>query len=136
MKKLYLNLIIRDFDTDSFNARKQFVEDLVKEFNQKYPSNTVELDLRDQYYNMGLQIQDKMHIVELAKQALIEVGIEPRIVPIRGGTDGSKLSFMGLPTPNIFTGGHNFHGKFEYIPVPSMEKAVNVIVKIAELAAK
>ena len=85
---------------------------------------------------MGLQIQDKMYIVELAKQALIEVGIEPRIVPIRGGTDGSKLSFMGLPTPNLFTGGHNFHGKFEYIPVPSMEKAVNVIIKIAELAAK
>ena len=135
-EEAYLNLIIRDFDTDSFNARKQFVEDLVKEFNQKYPSNTIELDLRDQYYNMGLQIQDKMHIVELAKQALIEVGIEPRIVPIRGGTDGSKLSFMGLPTPNLFTGGHNFHGKFEYIPVPSMEKAVNVIVKIAELAAK
>ena len=135
-EEAYLNLIIRDFDTDSFNARKEFVEDLVKEFNQKYPSNTVELDLRDQYYNMGLQIQDKMHIVELAKQALIEVGIEPRIVPIRGGTDGSKLSFMGLPTPNIFTGGHNFHGKFEYIPVPSMENAVNVIIKIAELAAK
>ena len=135
-EEAYLNLIIRDFDTDSFNARKEFVEDLVKEFNQKYPSNTVELDLRDQYYNMGLQIQDKMYIVELAKQALIEAGIEPRIVPIRGGTDGSKLSFMGLPTPNIFTGGHNFHGKFEYIPVPSMEKAVNVIIKIAELAAK
>lgn len=135
-EEAYLNLIIRDFDTDSFNSRKQFVENLVKEFNQKYPSNTVELDMRDQYYNMRLKIEDKMHIVELAKQALIEVGIEPLIVPVRGGTDGSKLSFMGLPTPNLFTGGHNFHGKFEYIPVPSMEKAVSVIVKIAQLAAK
>ena len=85
---------------------------------------------------MRLQIEDKMHIVDLAKEALTEVGIEPLIVPVRGGTDGSKLSFMGLPTPNLFTGGHNFHGKFEYIPVPSMEKAVKVIVKIAELAAK
>ena len=92
--------------------------------------------MRDQYYNMRLQIEDKMHIVELAKQAFVEVGVEPLIIPVRGGTDGSKLSFMGLPTPNLFTGGHNFHGKFEYIPVPSMEKAVSIIVKIAELAAK
>lgn len=135
-EEAYLNLIIRDFDTERFNSHKQFVEDLVKEFNQKYPSNTVELDMRDQYYNMRLQIEDKMHIVELAKQAFVEVGVEPLIIPVRGGTDGSKLSFMGLPTPNLFTGGHNFHGKFEYIPVPSMEKAVSVIVKIAELAAK
>ena len=129
-----LNFIIRDFDTERFQMRKHFVEDLVKEFNQKYPSHTVELEMKDQYYNMRLQIEDKIHIVELAKKALIEVGVEPLIVPVRGGTDGSKLSFMGLPTPNLFTGGHNFHGKFEYIPVPSMEKAVNVIVKIAELA--
>lgn len=129
-----LKFIIRDFDTERFQMRKHFVEDLVKEFNQKYPSHTVELEMKDQYYNMRLQIEDKMHIVELAKKALIEVGIEPLIVPVRGGTDGSKLSFMGLPTPNLFTGGHNFHGKFEYIPVPSMEKAVDVIVKIAELA--
>lgn len=135
-EEAYLNLIIRDFDTERFESRKQFVEDLVKEFNQKYPSNTVELDLRDQYYNMRLQIEDKMHIIDLAKEALTEVGVEPLIVPVRGGTDGSKLSFMGLPTPNLFTGGHNFHGKFEYIPVPSMEKAVEAIVKIAELAAK
>ena len=115
--------------------RKQFVEEIVKEFNQKYPSHTVELDMRDQYYNMKLKIEDKMNIVDLAKKALLEVGVEPRIVPVRGGTDGSKLSFMGLPTPNLFTGGHNFHGKFEYIPVPSMEKSVATIVKIAELAA-
>ncbi len=131
-----LSLIIRDFDTEHFNARKQFVENLVQEFNQKYPMGTIELDIHDQYYNMRRQLEDKMHIVELAKQAMIELDIEPLISPIRGGTDGSKLSFMGLPTPNIFAGGHNFHGKFEYIPVPSMEKAVQVIVKIAELAAK
>lgn len=130
-----LQYIIRDFDTNQFKARKQFVEQIVYDFNQKYPSHTVELEMKDQYYNMRLQIEDKMHIVELAKKALLEVGVEPLIVPVRGGTDGSKLSFMGLPTPNLFTGGHNFHGKFEYIPVPSMEKAVQVIVKIAELAA-
>lgn len=130
-----LQFIIRDFDTERFQMRKQFVEEIVKEFNQKYPSHTVELDMRDQYYNMKLKIEDKMHIVDLAKKALLEVGVEPHIVPVRGGTDGSKLSFMGLPTPNLFTGGHNFHGKFEYIPVPSMEKAVATIVKIAELAA-
>lgn len=129
-----LKFIIRDFDTERFKMRKHFIEDLVKEFNQKYPSHTVELEMKDQYYNMRLQIEDKIHIVELAKKALIDVGVEPLIIPVRGGTDGSKLSFMGLPTPNLFTGGHNFHGKFEYIPVPSMEKAVNVIVKIAELA--
>lgn len=131
-----LKYIIRDFDTEQFNARKKFVEKVVQDFNQKYPSHTVELELKDQYYNMNLHIKDKMHIVELAKKALIEVGVEPLIVPVRGGTDGSKLSFMGLPTPNLFTGGHNFHGKFEYIPIPSMEKGVEVIVKIAELAAK
>ncbi|MDB8551235.1 peptidase T [Turicibacter sanguinis] len=131
-----LKYIIRDFDTEQFNARKKFVEQVVQDFNQKYPSHTVELELKDQYYNMNLHIKDKMHIVELAKKALIEVGVEPLIVPVRGGTDGSKLSFMGLPTPNLFTGGHNFHGKFEYIPIPSMEKGVEVIVKIAELAAK
>ncbi len=135
-EEAFLNLIIRDFDTERFESRKQFVEDLIKEFNQKYPSNTVELELVDQYYNMRLHIEDKMHIVDLAKNALMEVGVTPLIVPVRGGTDGSKLSFMGLPTPNLFTGGHNFHGKFEYIPVPSLEKAVEVIVKIAELATK
>ncbi|MGL4338312.1 MAG: peptidase T, partial [Turicibacter sp.] len=129
-----LNYIIREFDKEKFGIRKQFVEDLVKEFNQKYPTNTVELSLKDQYYNMGEQFVDKMHIVELAKKALEAADVTPLIVPVRGGTDGSKLSFMNLPTPNIFTGGHNFHGKFEYIPVQSMEKAVDVIVKIVELA--
>ncbi|HAX72118.1 MAG TPA: peptidase T [Firmicutes bacterium] len=129
-----LQVIIREFDKERFEQRKQFVDDLVKEFNQKYPTNTVELTINDQYYNMREKIEDKMHIVELAKSALEAVDVKPLIVPVRGGTDGSKLSFMGLPTPNLFTGGHNFHGKFEYIPVPSMEKAVEVIVKIAELA--
>ncbi len=115
--------------------RKQFIQQLTEQFNRQYPTKPIELTLTDQYYNMHLQIEDKMYIVELAKQALIESDVEPLIIPIRGGTDGSGLSFRGLPTPNLFTGGHNFHGKFEYIPVPSMEKAVDVIVKIAELGA-
>lgn len=130
-----LKIIIRDFNSDKFNKRKQFIEQLTEQFNRQYPTKPIELTLTDQYYNMHLQIEDKMYIVELAKQALIESDVEPLIIPIRGGTDGSGLSFRGLPTPNLFTGGHNFHGKFEYIPVPSMEKAVDVIVKIAELGA-
>lgn len=130
-----LKIIVRDFDKEKFNQRKQFIQQLVEEFNTNYPTKPIELTLTDQYYNMHLQIEDKMYIVDLAKQALIESGVEPLIVPVRGGTDGSGLSFRGLPTPNLFTGGHNFHGKFEYIPVPSMEKAVDVIVKIAELGA-
>lgn len=130
-----LKIIIRDFNSEKFNERKQFIEQLTEQFNRQYPTKPIELTLTDQYYNMHLQIEDKMYIVELAKQALIESDVEPLIIPIRGGTDGSGLSFRGLPTPNLFTGGHNFHGKFEYIPVPSMEKAVDVIVKIAELGA-
>ncbi len=130
-----LKIIIRDFNSDKFNERKQFIQQLPEQFNRQYPTKPIELTLTDQYYNMHLQIEDKMYIVELAKQALIESDVEPLIIPIRGGTDGSGLSFRGLPTPNLFTGGHNFHGKFEYIPVPSMEKAVDVIVKIAELGA-
>ena len=130
-----LKIIIRDFNSDKFNERKQFIQQLTEQFNRQYPTKPIELTLTDQYYNMHLQIEDKMYIVELAKQALIESDVEPLIIPIRGGTDGSGLSFRGLPTPNLFTGGHNFHGKFEYIPVPSMEKAVDVIVKIAELGA-
>ncbi len=130
-----LSFIIREFDNERFKERKQFVIDLIKEMNQKYPSNTVELTLTDQYYNMREMIEPNMHIVELAQRAFEAANVTPLILPVRGGTDGSRLSFMGLPTPNIFTGGHNFHGKFEYIPVPSMEKAVDCLIKIVELAA-
>lgn len=125
-----LQFIIRDFDTERFQMRKQFVEEIVKEFNQKYPSHTVELDMRDQYYNMKLKIEDKMHIVDLAKKALLEVGVEPRIVPVRGGTDGSKLSFMGLPTPNLFTGGHNFHGNLNIFQFHQWKKRLLLLLKL------
>lgn len=130
-----MEYIIREFDAKQFKERKDFVVEVIKKMNKKY-NDAVELILYDQYYNMREKIEDHMEIVEYAKEAMLELGIEPIIEPIRGGTDGSKLSFMGLPTPNIFTGGHNFHGKFEYIPIPSMEQAVQVIVKICERIAR
>jgi tripeptide aminopeptidase len=131
-----LSYIIREFDKDKFEEMKSFVANLVKNYNSKYNENSVELVLKDQYYNMKEKLQDHMYIVEIAKKAMEEVNIEPKIVPIRGGTDGSKLSFMGLLTPNIFTGGHNYHGKYEYIPVESMNKATELIVKIVENISK
>ena len=129
-----VELIIRDFDQDNFLRRKQFVETTVKELNRKY-GDCISLEIKDQYFNMREKIAPVMHIVEIAKKAMKDVGIEPILKPIRGGTDGSQLSFMGLPCPNIFAGGHNFHGKYEYVPVESMQKAVEVIVKICELTA-
>lgn len=130
-----MEYIIREFDAKKFKQRKNFVVQVIKQINQKYP-DAVELILYDQYYNMRDKLEERLDIVEYAKQAMMELGIEPVIKPIRGGTDGSKLSYMGLPTPNLFTGGHNFHGKCEYIPIRSMEKAVQVIVKICELVAR
>lgn len=129
-----LNYIIRDFNADSFAHRKELLRLIVERKNAQY-NNCIELDLRDEYYNMLSQIESHMEIVSLAKQAMLDCGITPIIQPIRGGTDGARLSFMGLPCPNLFAGGHNFHSNYEYIPVPSMEKAVNMIVRIAELAA-
>ena len=107
---------------------------IVERKNAQY-NNCIELDLHDEYYNMLSQIEPHMEIVSLAKQAMLDCGITPIIQPIRGGTDGARLSFMGLPCPNLFAGGHNFHSNYEYVPVPSMEKAVSMIVRIAELAA-
>lgn len=129
-----LNYIIRDFNADSFAHRKELLRLIVERKNAQY-NNCIELDLHDEYYNMLSQIEPHMEIVSLAKQAMLDCGIIPIIQPIRGGTDGARLSFMGLPCPNLFAGGHNFHSNYEYIPVPSMEKAVSVIVRIAELAA-
>lgn len=129
-----LNYIIRDFKADSFAHRKELLRLIVERKNAQY-NNCIELDLRDEYYNMLSQIEPHMEIVSLAKQAMLDCGITPIIQPIRGGTDGARLSFMGLPCPNLFAGGHNFHSNYEYIPVPSMEKAVSMIVRIAELAA-
>lgn len=131
-----LRMIIRDHDRDIFEERKQFVRNLVNELNDEYPSEPIALELYDQYYNMGEIIEKDMTPVELAQNAMEVLNIQPRIHPIRGGTDGSKISFMGIPTPNIFAGGENMHGRYEFVSVETMEKATNVIIKIIELNAK
>ncbi|AWI05328.1 peptidase T [Clostridium drakei] len=131
-----LQYIIRDFDEKNFEKRKEFMTSVVKKLNEKYGENTVEIEIKDQYRNMKEKIEPVKHVVDIAFQAMKEVNVVPKVQPIRGGTDGAMLSFKGLPTPNIFTGGHNFHGKYEYIPVYSMEKAVEVILKIIELYEK
>ena len=125
--------IIRDHDREKFNAKKKFVEEIAKKINEKYPKRVVELEMKDQYYNMGEIIKDHMYVVDIAKEAMENVGITPLIKAIRGGTDGSKISFMGLPTPNIFAGGENFHGKYEFVALESMEKATDVIIEIIKL---
>lgn len=131
-----MSYIIRDHDREKFEARKQFIIDLVAKFNAKYDQERVELNLFDQYYNMREVIEKDMSIVELAKNAMEELAIVPVIEPVRGGTDGSKISYLGIPTPNIFAGGENMHGRFEFVSLQAMEKATDVIVKIAELNAK
>lgn len=133
VEKVEMAYIIRDFDMENFNQRKNFVKTTVDKMNELYGDGTVQLELKDQYYNMKEKLEDKMYIVERAFNAMKAVGVEPHIKPIRGGTDGSRLSYMGLPCPNIFTGGDNFHGRYEYVSVNSMKKAVEVIVKIAEM---
>jgi len=130
-----LKYIIRDFDEENFKRRKEFIRVLVDNFNKKYGKDTVTVEIKEEYKNMKEKIEPVMYVVEIALQAMKEAGIEPKVRPIRGGTDGARLSFNGLPTPNIFTGGYNFHGKYEYITVSSMEKAVEVIIKIAEKTA-
>lgn len=129
--KLYY--IIRDHDRDIFNNRKATMEKIVAELNKKYGADTLTLELNDQYYNMKEKIEPVFEIVEIAKEAMESLDIKPLIKPIRGGTDGSQLSYMGLPTPNIFTGGENFHGKYEFISVDNMIKATNTIIEIAKL---
>jgi tripeptide aminopeptidase len=131
-----VNYIIRDHDQRLFNKKKDFLIKIVDHLNLKYGARTVKITLIDQYYNMKEKIEPVFHIVELAKKAITDSGINPKAMPIRGGTDGSRLSYMGLPCPNLFAGGHNFHSRFEFIPVKSMEKAVEVIVKIARLHAE
>jgi tripeptide aminopeptidase len=130
-----LHYIIRDFDNASFENRKAFIQGIADRLNNKYGNGTVEIEIKDQYFNMKEKIEPVKHIIDTAFLAMKEVGVTPIMVPIRGGTDGARLSFMGLPTPNIFTGGHNFHGKYEFIPTFAMEKAVEVILKIVELYA-
>lgn len=124
--------IIRDFDQDKFQERQEFITKVAESLNEKYGANIVSVELKEQYRNMKEKIEPVKHVVDAAFVAMIDAGVQPKVQPIRGGTDGARLSFMGLPTPNIFTGGHNFHGKFEYIPVSSMEKTVEVIVNIVK----
>lgn len=130
-----LELITRDHDKKKFEARKKLLLRITEKINSQYDEAYVSIEITDQYQNMREKVQPVFHVVEIAKEAMLQLGIEPIIKPIRGGTDGSQLSFMGLPCPNIFAGGHHFHGKYEYIPLQSMQKAVAVIVKICELTA-
>ncbi len=135
MTSATLTYIIRDFDKETFEYRKNLLRLLVERKNIQYP-DAIELELRDEYYNMSSQLAEHMEIVELAKKAMQDCGVTPIVQPIRGGTDGARLSYMGLPCPNIFAGGHNFHSTHEFIPIPSMEKASEVIVRIAQLGAE
>lgn len=128
-----LSYIIRDHDRDHFERRKQLIHNIATLINAECGEGTIEIQIKDQYYNMREMVEPKMFIIDLAKQAMREAGVEPKVQPIRGGTDGARLSFMGLPCPNIFAGGENFHSRFEYLPIPSMEKAMQVILKIIEL---
>jgi tripeptide aminopeptidase len=129
-----LSYIIRDHDRERFEARKQCILDIAKLLNNEYGEDTVQVELRDQYYNMREKVEPVMHIIDLVKSSMLEVGVTPKVQPIRGGTDGARLSFEGLPCPNIFAGGENFHSRFEYLPIPSLVKAMEVIIKIAEKA--
>jgi tripeptide aminopeptidase len=134
VEKSTLTYIIRDHDRDRFEKRKKEVQHLVNKINSEFPG-CASVELKDQYFNMREKIEPVMHIVDIAEEAMKEVGVKPNLKAIRGGTDGSQLSFKGLPCPNIFAGGHNFHGRFEYVPIPSMQKAVDVILKIVEKVA-
>ncbi len=135
VERTKLDYIIRDHDMDLFKQRKASFTRIAEELNAKYGDHTVEIEIKDQYFNMREKVEPVMHIVDIARDAMLELGIEPIVKPIRGGTDGSQLSYMGLPCPNIFAGGHNFHGRYEYVPLESMIKATQVIVKIAERTA-
>ena len=131
-----LSYIIRDHDRARFESRKRELEHLVRKVNREYGEGTAEIELRDQYYNMREKIEPVMHVVDLAKEAMEAVGVTPKVKPIRGGTDGARLSFEGLPCPNIFAGGENFHSRFEYLPIKSLEAAKDVILEIVKRAIK
>ncbi|USL94794.1 peptidase T [Riemerella anatipestifer] len=131
-----LQYIIRDHDAEKFEARKAFMLEKIKEFNAQYGEGVAEIEIKEQYRNMKQQFEGKMHIIDFAEEAMKIANIEPKIKAIRGGTDGAQLSYMGLPCPNIFAGGLNFHGPYEYVPLESMEKATKVILNIAQLVAE
>ena len=133
VEKANLSYIIRDHDRERFEERKDFVEKCVEQINEKYGEGTATLNLKDQYYNMLEKIEENMHVIDLVLQAMQEAGVAPKVQPIRGGTDGAQLSFKGLPCPNIFAGGVNFHGPYEFVSIQTMQKAMMVIVKLCEL---
>ena len=130
-----LSYIIRDHDRDRFEDRKRFIRQCAERLNEQYGEGTVSVDMADQYYNMKEKIDPQMHVIDLVLHAMQAVGVAPKVKPIRGGTDGAQLSFRGLPCPNIFAGGVNFHGPYEFVSIQSMERAMQVIVKICELTA-
>ncbi|MDE6383235.1 MAG: peptidase T [Paramuribaculum sp.] len=134
VEQTVLTYIIRDHDRDRFERRKKEFEHLTRKINHEFPG-VASLDIKDQYYNMREKIEPLPHIIDIAVEAMKAADVEPKVVPIRGGTDGAQLSFMGLPCPNIFAGGLNFHGRYEFVPIPSMEKATKVIVEIARIVA-
>lgn len=131
-----LHYIIRDHDRERFEERKDFIEDCVRRMNDKYGNGTVTAELKDQYYNMKEKIDPNMHVIDIVLKAMQDCGVPPKVEPIRGGTDGAQLSFKGLPCPNIFAGGVNFHGPYEFVSIQVMEKAMQVIVRICELTAQ
>lgn len=131
-----MSYLIRDHDREKFEDRKDFMEDCAQKMNEKYGEGTVEIVIKDQYYNMKEKIEPNMHVIDIVLQAMQETGVAPKVEPIRGGTDGAQLSFKGLPCPNIFAGGVNFHGPYEFVSIQVMKKAVEVIVKICEITAK
>ena len=134
VEQAVLQYIVRDHSRELFEQKKRLLEQITAQLSKKYPG-MVSLEMHDQYYNMREIVEPKKYIVDLASEAMEAVGVKPQIKPIRGGTDGARLSFMGLPCPNLFTGGHNFHGRYEYIPIPSLQKSMETVVKIAELVA-
>ena len=136
VEKTTLEYIIRDHDMELFQARKKQFEQVVKDLNTKLGSEIIQVEIKDQYFNMKEKVEPVMHIVDIAEEAMKALNIKPLIKAIRGGTDGSQLSYKGLPCPNIFAGGHNFHGRYEYVPAESIQKATDVVVKIAELTAQ
>ena len=130
VEKAVMSMLVRDHDRALFEKRKSFLQDMAQLLNRKYGDGAVEINSKDVYYNMQEMVEPAMYIVEMAEQAMRDIGVEPSCLPIRGGTDGARLSFMGLPCPNLFTGGHNFHGKFEYLPLPSLQKAAETVLGI------
>ena len=136
IEKATLSYIIRDHDRDRFEDRKAFIEKCVRQMQEKYGEEAVTADVKDQYYNMKEKIDPQMHVIDIVLHAMQDCGVAPKVKPIRGGTDGAQLSFKGLPCPNIFAGGVNFHGPYEFVSVQVMQKAADVIVRICELTAR